>query len=196
MGWPWGIDDFGNDCACFSPGKTPKTIFASFRDIVDCEAISLAGPPNFQFCLEQEPLAPCNWYYTDVNWAVAYHCEPGLSTLGVMNNVYARFAFVGSVPTTCCSAFSNQNKCGGAPGPIFWGGGSGLVMAPGPQNHLLCIKDFADLFNIHKSEESQSDFYPADYPVIHGHFFNREMSTNILMKVDTSEYDQYAMFEW
>jgi len=196
MGWPWGREEWGNDCACWPAGRTPKTIYASFRGLDYCWYRAwFPQLPNFQFCLTQVPAAPCEWEYSDGTWMVSYTTGPLGSNLALGWLPAWHLMFGSHSDAPCESSFTNDVVCKGEPLVPYIAGGSGIALS-GNNETMRSLQDYAELVNLHKTEDSKADFYPASFPVIHGHFFNREMDTNILMKIDYSEYDQCDMLDW
>lgn len=83
----------GNDCPLCTPtrwpsGETPKFIFATFTNIIDCGK-SRFTPPNGQvFRLEQNPFSVCNWRWLGDTWHVFWDAKliaPPLSRLRLLD---------------------------------------------------------------------------------------------------------------
>ncbi|GAI49491.1 unnamed protein product, partial [marine sediment metagenome] len=55
--------EYGNDCGCFSAGKTPKYVYVKFLDLIDCQnppPFPSFPPPNgITIRLIQDPIAAC-----------------------------------------------------------------------------------------------------------------------------------------
>lgn len=196
MGIDWPEEEFGVNCMCWPPGRTPKYLYAAFTDIVKCHPPAGAlAPPNRSFVLTQVPAQPCQWIYVDADWYVAYFVFAGQSFLYAQSVVYVVFAFHSVANLPCQFVFANQNICSALPGPPVWGGGLGMVFSRGNEP-LPSFQDFAALCNLIADDKAKCEFWPVSDRQVMLRYARQQSPTNILMKIDWTEYDQYDMFEW
>lgn len=66
--------EYGNDCGCFDPGKTPKIVVATFSLVALCPGRSWPYGINLNTAWEltQKPTNPCIWEYLDVPWQIIW----------------------------------------------------------------------------------------------------------------------------
>jgi len=196
MGIDWTEEEFGNDCGCYPPGRTPKYLYASVSGIEWCtEGVPVAGPPNGIFKMTQDPGFPCIWTMDAGGVTAWYSLAGGWSQLDIGISAPMTLAFTHLIKLPCLAHFSNQLICPGILVPPWYHGGTGIVLSRG-NDPLPSLQDFAELFGLIEDPFAKCDFWPVDTRILMLRYARQKSPTNILMKIDWTEYDQYDMFEW
>jgi len=196
MGIPWDEEECGNDCGCYPPGRTPKHLYASFSGIRKCHPESpWPSPPSGVFQITQDPGDPCYWWCEGGSYRIMYYAAHPTAYLLAWAFGAADYPFAGSSDKPCTKTFSVVDDCDPLNPLITYGGGTGIVMATANQP-FVSLQTIADLIGFVQDKESMCDFMPIDQNKIWLCFARKKTPTNILIKFDFSEYDQYDMFEW
>lgn len=117
----------------WDPGKTPKTVYVRFSQMVPCPEIDWSFyplPPNNRvFTLTQNEIVPCSWGTTTTDgWVVAWLVFWGplaqsylvLGRAGMLQY----FTSLSAAQARCVGSFPNQLNCGGL---VLSSGGFGWV---------------------------------------------------------------------
>lgn len=195
MGVPWSEDDFGNNCGCWEAGHTPARLFVSFAGISSCPLAGLLpAPPNGIFELLQDGAIPCKFSGGLPNFTIRWNTAGGNTNLTADTfppflNIFGSF-----VARPCIFFLTSGNDCAGWPFDSPYRGGVGIVLSIGNAPYPS-MQSIAELMNLAKDEFSFCDFWPIDENQISIRYARQRSPTNILIKVDFSEFDQYAMLE-
>lgn len=111
----------GNDCPLCTPvrwavGETPKYVFATFVNIIDCGKSRFTVPNGHVFRLQQNAASDCNWFWEGDNYHVFFDAKmvaPPLSRLRLFDS--DGFSFFGSLSIGCPLEYwryvNNQGAC-------------------------------------------------------------------------------------
>ena len=196
MGIPWPDTEFGNDCACYAPGKTPVKMWCSIAGVKKCfDANPPFDSPNGVHELSNAGGPACIWSGTTGNWFIEFRArQAGTSTLTAFHN-FGAFGFTSFELAECRFSFSGMAVCNPGNPFILWGSGGAALMASGNSPNPS-LQDFAGLFNLAADNNAMADFWPIDLDQQCIRYANQKTPTNILMKVSLSEFDQFRMFDW
>lgn len=121
--------EYGEGCACFDAGKTPKYVIAIFDGVVLCPTREWPDGKNLNtwWILTQIPANPCLWEYLDVPWQIIWyasrdaHTKSRLMAYGRISPTARRYYFNSNNVADACKVNFDNALVEGICGEVFRG---------------------------------------------------------------------------